>query len=104
MSHGAHTDPSPAGNGSAPLAPSHGYALHVDGPGPVDPATAAAIRKMSALLRTKELIRTGNAAVDKTGRVVDRREHPDAVPILAHNNQAQRPLADGDAGQKGNRE
>lgn len=64
---------------------SAGYALHVDGDGPIDPATQAAIDKMAALLRAKELIRTGNAAVDKTGRVVDRRAHPDAVPIPAHN-------------------
>lgn len=42
--------------------------------------------KVSALLDKLTLIRTGNAAVDKMGRVVDKRSYPDAVPILEHTN------------------
>lgn len=65
-----------------------GYAVHVDSSGPIDPSTQAAIDKMAGLLRAKELIRTGNAGVDKTGRVVDRREHASAVQILPHQTEA----------------
>ena len=48
-------------------------------------STLAAMDKMRALLRKKELIRTGHAGVNGDGRVVDIREHTQAIPLQRHN-------------------
>jgi len=56
----------------------------------IDDATREAIAKMASLLRKKELIRTGNAGVNKSGQIVDIRENPDAVPVPPHNDKDQR--------------
>jgi hypothetical protein len=54
-----------------------------------DASTVAAMDKMRALLRKKELIRTGHAGVNADGRVVDIREHPQAIPLQRHNDPIQ---------------
>lgn len=41
----------------------------------------AEIPGADVLLKTKELIRSGYAGVLPNGNIVDRREHPDAVPV-----------------------
>jgi hypothetical protein len=62
-----------------------GYAVHIDGAtGEIDAATQSALDKMAALLRKKELIRTGNAGVDSSGVIVDMRENPNAVRLRPH--------------------
>jgi hypothetical protein len=50
----------------------------------VDPATEAAIRKMRGLLIKKELIKSGNAGVNRAGQIVDLRKTPEAVPVPPH--------------------
>lgn len=83
---GYNRDFTPARRAGRDSRPSPGYAVHIDGTtGEIDPATQAALDKMAALLRKKELIRTGNAGVDGLGRIVDIREQPDAVRLPPHN-------------------
>jgi hypothetical protein len=57
------------------------YNVHIDGDGPMTPELQAELDKMASLLRKKELIRTGNAGVNKQGVIVDIRTNTNAVPI-----------------------
>ena len=57
------------------------YNVHIDGDGPMTPELQVELDKMASLLRKKELIRTGNAGVNKQGVIVDIRENPEAVSI-----------------------
>lgn len=45
-------------------------------------ATSAA--RLEALLKIKEVIDSGWSGVGPDGRIVDRREHPNAIPIPAN--------------------
>ncbi len=49
-----------------------------------DASTVAAMDKMEALLRKRELIRTGHAGVNGAGQLVDIRDIPQAVPLPRH--------------------